>query len=179
MTGERVGIGRVYVKLPGKLDYDAWVEALRRGESYVSDGTSHLLDFRRNADGTFAVRAAARLAGEPDVEVELIANGRPVETQRVRGDGRMHELTFAAPKLDRSAWVAARIFPSAHTNPIWVKVDGRPVRVRSSVAWCLASLEQCWKEKQRTYAPAEMQQAEEAYQHARDTYRRMLDESPR
>jgi len=179
MTGERVGIGRVYVKLDGQLDYDDWVEALRRGESYVSDGTSHLLDFQRAADGTFSVQAAVRLPGEPEVEVELIANGLPVEVQKVTADGQKRQLIFQPLQLKQSAWVAARIFPSAHTNPIWIKVDDQPVRVKESVEWCRASLEQCWKEKQRTYAPAEMEEAKAAYEHARQTYRRMLDDAAR
>lgn len=46
--GERVGLGRSYVKLDGKLDYDAWCEGIRRGRNYVGDGKSHLFDFRVN-----------------------------------------------------------------------------------------------------------------------------------
>lgn len=177
MTGERVGIGRVYVKLPGQLDYNDWAEALRRGESYVSNGSSHLLNFRRNDDGTLAVEAAARLDGSPEIEVELIANGLPIEVQRIVADGKKRSLTFAAPDLKESSWLAVRIFPSAHTNPIWVKLGDQPVRVKSSIEWCLASLEQCWREKERTYAAAEMEEARAAYDHARQSYRRMLDEA--
>ena len=40
--GERVGIGRSYVKIDGELDFDAWVEGIRDGRGYVSDGQSHL-----------------------------------------------------------------------------------------------------------------------------------------
>ncbi len=179
MTGERVGIGRVYVKLDGKLDYNDWAEALRRGESYVSDGSSHLLNFARQADGSITVEAAARRASSPDVnvEVELIANGLPIGVQKLRADGELHTLTFATLHLDRSAWLAARIFPSAHTNPIWIKVADKPVRVKTSINWCATALEQCWKEKQRTYAAAEMEQAKADYEHARRTYRRLLDEA--
>ena len=43
--GERVGLGRSYVQL-ARLDYDAWVEGLRDGRAYVTDGRSHLIDFR-------------------------------------------------------------------------------------------------------------------------------------
>jgi len=43
--GERVGIGRSYVKLKGKLDFDSWCEGIRQGRNYVGDGASHLLDF--------------------------------------------------------------------------------------------------------------------------------------
>jgi hypothetical protein len=45
--GERVGLGRSYVKLD-KLSYDAWSEGVRDGRAYVSDGKSHLIDFRVN-----------------------------------------------------------------------------------------------------------------------------------
>lgn len=47
--GERVGLGRAYVKLDGRLSYDAWCEGIRSGRAYVSDGKSHLMDFKANA----------------------------------------------------------------------------------------------------------------------------------
>lgn len=177
MTGERLGIGRVYVKLEGVLDYDQWVEALRRGESYISDGTSHLMDFAKADDGSFSLTAAAYKPMESEVEVELIVNGYPVDTQKMKADGRMQELRFEIPKPERSCWVAARIFPSAHTNPIWVNVEEKPVSVRASARWCLAALEQCWLEKQKTYAPAEQPQARLDYEHARKTYQRILNDA--
>lgn len=43
--GDRVGLGRSYVKLDGKLDFDQWCEGIRSGRNYVSDGTSHLMEF--------------------------------------------------------------------------------------------------------------------------------------
>jgi hypothetical protein len=43
--GERVGLGRAYVKLDGRLDYDLWCEGIQKGRAYVSDGRSHLIDF--------------------------------------------------------------------------------------------------------------------------------------
>jgi hypothetical protein len=112
-----------------------------------------------------------------EIEVELIANGYPLEVQKLKADGQLRTLTYAAPKLQQSSWLAVRIFPSAHTNPIWVKLNDQPVRVAASIEWCLAALEQCWREKERTYAPAEMFEARAAYQHARQVYRRMLNEA--
>src|SRR5437870_7574237 len=46
--GERVGLGRSYVKLNGKLDFDAWCEGIRNVGNYVGDGHSHLLEFKVN-----------------------------------------------------------------------------------------------------------------------------------
>jgi len=43
-----VGLGRSYVKLGQKLDYDLWCEGIREGKCYVSDGRSHLIDFKVN-----------------------------------------------------------------------------------------------------------------------------------
>src|SRR5690606_29434669 len=65
----------------------------------------------------------ARIPGTRDVAVEFLVNGRVVETRRVTADGRPHELRVPLT-IDRSAWVAARILPSSHTNPIFVLLKG-------------------------------------------------------
>ena len=46
--GERVGLGRSYVRQREKLDYRDWADGIREGRNYVCDGKSHLLDFRVN-----------------------------------------------------------------------------------------------------------------------------------
>ncbi len=43
--GDRVGMGRSYVRLD-RLDYDRWADGIRSGRAYVTDGKSHLVDFR-------------------------------------------------------------------------------------------------------------------------------------
>ena len=112
-----------------------------------------------------------------EVPVELIVNGRPVATKRIPADGRVSELVFDAPKVPRSSWVAARIHPHAHTNPISIIIDGKPIRAsRNSARWCLAGVDQCWKEKSPSYAPEELEQARADYEHARQAYRRIIDE---
>ena len=53
MYGERVGLGRGYVKMdPDQpLDFDHWVEGIRDGRSYCCDGLTHLFDFQINGLG--------------------------------------------------------------------------------------------------------------------------------
>src|SRR5437867_10200721 len=46
--GEKVGLGRSYVKLDGRLDYDQWCEGIRQGRNYVSDGRSHIINSGAN-----------------------------------------------------------------------------------------------------------------------------------
>jgi hypothetical protein len=79
-------------------------------------------------------------------------------------------------KLERSSWVALRILPSSHTNPIWVFVDGKPLAPsRRSVEWCLKGVDRCWSQKKRFIKANEMEDAEKAYEHARVVYRAKLD----
>jgi hypothetical protein len=55
----RVGLGRTYARVERGLTYRGWLESMRSGRSYVSDGRSHLLDFSVN--GVEAGRAASEL----------------------------------------------------------------------------------------------------------------------
>ena len=108
--------------------------------------------------------------------VEVIVNGRPVAKQTIVADGHVQQLAFDVD-IPRSSWVALRILPSSHTNPIFVLVDGKPIRAsRSSVEWCLKGVDQCWSQKERFIKPAELDDAKRAYAHARETYQRLLAE---
>ncbi len=101
---ERVGLGRSYVKLD-ELTYAGWVEGIRRGAAYVSDGKSHLMDFEvgeialgsgapelKLAEGgtvEVTVRAAAMLPRHPDPRFDgLRPDEKPywdVERARIPG----------------------------------------------------------------------------------------------
>ena len=73
---------------------------------------------------------------------------------------------------------AMRILPSSHTNPMFVLVDGQPVRAsRQSAEWCLRAVDQCWSQKASKIAERERPAAEAAYEHARHVYRRILAET--
>lgn len=201
ISGARVGLGRVYVKQDGRLNYDDWCQGISDGRSYVSDGTSHLMEFtaasvtqrnrpvavgERNSElkllkpGTVRLSAtvAIRQPGQETVLVEVIVNGYPVARQVIAADGVTRDLKFEV-SIEQSSWVALRTYPSAHTNPIFVLVNGQPIRAnRHSAEWLLRGVEQCWSQKERTYAEAEKQQARRDYDHARETYRKILAESP-
>jgi hypothetical protein len=118
----------------------------------------------------------ARQPGKRTVKVEAVVNGQAVAEQVIVADGTMRDVSFDLP-IERSSWVALRVFPSSHTNPVFVIVDDKPIRAsRRSAEWCLKGVDQCWSQKQRFYAPAEMRDAEAAYRHARQTYRQLLGE---
>src|SRR5581483_8061532 len=87
--GEKVGLGRSYVHLDGKLDFDAWVEGIKAGRCYVSDGKSHLMDFTVNGLGVGEKKSEVRLdeAGPVTLTARVAALLEPKptpETERVR-----------------------------------------------------------------------------------------------
>jgi hypothetical protein len=220
--GERVGLGRSYVHLDGKLDFDAWVQGVKEGRCYVSDGKSHLMDFtvngqavglhgsevKLNRPGTVHVKARvaallepkptpateqvrrARLDAKPywdlercrigpsrKVSVEVVVNGRAVARQEIVADGSEKEVALDVP-IKASSWVCLRILPSSHTNPVFVLVDGKPIRAsKRSADWCLKGIDQCWKQKQRGIRPEEQAAARAAYDQARAAYQKIREES--
>ena len=223
ITGARVGVWRSYVRQQASLDYDDWCLGIQKGANYVSDGMSHLIDFRvgetlmgdqqsevkLSGPGTVKVTVdAAALIGteqqltieklyigddEPfdpipwgienavnsdsEVTLEIIRNGKPIDHVSLKADGSLNNYSFNVP-VDESSWIAARIFPSSHTNPIFVMVEGQPIRAsKKSAEWCRQGVDQCWTEKSKTYHESEMGQAKLAYDHARRVYDKIISES--
>src|SRR5436309_6603837 len=83
------------------------------------------------------------------------------------------------PKVERSSWVAMRVLASSHTNPVFVVVGNKPIRAsRRSAEWCLKGVDQCWSQKEKFIRqhPDELEGARRDYDHARETYRRILSE---
>jgi len=240
----------VYAKVDGELTYAKWLEAVRGGRSYVSDGRSHLIDFRvnglevgtRNSEIQIAasgnahvtLKAAAylepvegatphdragdeppswtaaipnapnddffrtvqgvlrerpysqkpywhieraRIGNTKEVAVEIVVDGIPLARKNIVADGQVRDLEFDVP-VERSSWIAARILPSSHTNPIFVIVNGKPMRpLRASAEWCLAAVDQCWTQKAPKISARELTDARQAYDHAREVYRKLIAES--
>ncbi len=70
-----------------------------------------------------------------------------------------------------------RILPSSHTNPVFVLVDGKPIRAsKRSAEWCLKAIDKCWENKAPHIRKEERQAAEKAYEEARTAYRKILAE---
>lgn len=216
---DRVGLGRVYVKHDGPLDWEKWVMGIKAGRSYVSDGWSHLIDFQVNGldcgdkesqldfaqPGKVAVtvKAAALLNDKPDdrirkrplrsppywhierarvgdsgkVPVEVIVNGYPVAKTEIEADGKIQDLKFDVP-IAHSSWVALRIYPSAHTNPVFIEVDKKPIRAsKRSAEWCVKAVDQCWTSKSPRIRAEEKVAAKTAFDQAKAHYEKILGES--
>jgi hypothetical protein len=120
----------------------------------------------------------AHISDSREMPLEVVVNGYPVLRTNVVADGVLHDLTLPV-KIERGSWVALRILPSSHSNPVWVFVGGKPLSPsrRSLVEWCLEGVDQCWSQKKRFIAAKELEDAKKAYDHARAVYRQKLDQA--
>jgi hypothetical protein len=118
----------------------------------------------------------ARIGDSRKVPVELIFNGEAVARTEIDADGVTRPITFDyTPK--RSGWIALRILPSSHTNPVFVMVDGKPIREQKSLEWCIQAVNQCWKSKEGNIRLSERGEAQRAYDYARQMYQQRLKEA--
>lgn len=150
-----VGTNRVYVKTGPKLDYDQWIRDFRAGRSFVTNGPLVLLKVEGKEPGDEIRLGAGKHPLRVTVEVRSIAPVEDVEVLwngQVVGKGREQTVT-----VEGSGWVAARVIakygrhpirapqPFAATMPVWVTVDGKPVRSKRDaeyfVGWLDKTLE--------------------------------------
>lgn len=121
-----IGAARMYAHLGGSLTWEGWVDAVRAGRTFVTNGP--LLQLRM--DGEIAggeirlppeggtVEVQARMDSAFAVEtLELIRNGEPVEQIPLRDGGR----SAAARKrvaVDESGWYTLRALTAAPVPPV-------------------------------------------------------------
>jgi hypothetical protein len=118
----------------------------------------------------------ARIGATGKVRVELIVNGHPVDSSEITADGKWNDVSFNY-SIDRSSWIALRVYPSSHSNPVFVHVEGRPVREKKSAEWCRKAVDQCWRMKQGNIRAEEKTSAEAVYNQARAVYDKIIADS--
>lgn len=137
----------VHLMPPGETapDVSRWLEGAATGKSFVSTGPALLLEVDGQAPGasielntpvTLPVKIRLRSEVAPVSTVQLIANGKVIESWSIRDgqrEGQWIELAKNIP-IEKSTWVAARAFSKlqekfsdaeAHTNPVYINLAGR------------------------------------------------------
>lgn len=130
-----VGYNRVYVQLPGDLDYDAWWEGLRAGRSFVTNGPLLLVRANEQWPGhEFRLPAAGPLVVELDVQlwsrdrvpsVQVIYNGQVIQEAKIDDQqGGRAKLRLTVPRpgwfLVRAITERPETFRFASTGPFHV-----------------------------------------------------------
>jgi hypothetical protein len=147
-----LGFGRVYVHCPEGFSYDAWLQGLRTGRSFVSTGPmllvqvngqdpGHVFQQREGQTRDYRLNGAV-LSEQPLDRIEIIINGevaRTIKPANQKGERQAFESKFAEGFLvDSSSWVAVRCFEDrpqgrvrfAHSSPVHMEVAGKPLRPR-------------------------------------------------
>jgi hypothetical protein len=149
-----MGSSRVYAFVGPHLSWDGWVEAIRQGRTFVTNGP--LLQFKVNGQmpgaeirlpaGGGSVTAAAQMDTMVPVEkLEIFWNGRPVETVPVASDARTLRIEKTIP-VKESGWLTlrARGGPShpvddsyvvAETSPVYVYAGDKPIRSKADAEY--------------------------------------------
>ncbi len=186
-----LGFSRAYVHLPGGFSYEAWINGLKTGRSFVTTGpmlfaTANGEDpghnFKSLARSTnrqpFAVNGEV-VGVEPVDRIEVVVNGevvRALHPNSRRGQSGAHQSFFEETvQLEGSGWIAVRCweargqgrFRFAHTAPWFVEVEGRPLRPRREEAEFLVRQAEAEIERSSPLLPS---QALEEYRQALSTY---------
>ena len=155
VTSRLPGADRVYVKFDGPLDYAKWIDGLRAGRSFVTNGPMlefsvgpHQLGDTIKLDAPRELTVSAKCESHfPLAKVDVLYNGEVVATLPLSESKQL--ATFNAPiKLDRSGWLALRASGPGHvdhpvgslddhTSPIYVQVTGSPAGSRADAEYFL------------------------------------------
>ena len=123
---DKVGLGRSYVKL-GRLSYRGWIEGIRDGRNYVSDGKSHLIDFTVNGVelGTNNSDVKLTVGETAHVEVKAAAFLNPYPDPK-----------FATLRYDEKPyWDVERArVPHTREVPVELIINGEPVATQNILA---------------------------------------------
>ena len=160
---------------PSKIKISAKVAALL---DKVRDPSVKPLNVQKNiwAQKPFWTLERSRIGESRMVAVELIVNGEAIERKQIKADGNIQDVEFET-FIEKSSWAALRIYPSSHTNPIFVLVDGKPIRAnKKSAEWCLQAVDVCWQSKHGLMSEKDRIMAKKDYEEAKEIYRRILED---
>lgn len=154
---------RVFVQTgAGSLTYEGWIQGLRAGRTFVSNGP--LLELSVNGAapgatvnaGTGPLRVSARSISRIGFDrIEIVVDGRVVADQTSWVTPSRPGVTEARIEreieVEEGGWVAARIsgrektyagYPAfAHTSPVYVRVAGAPHRKAEAVGGFVDEIE--------------------------------------
>jgi len=167
-------ISELKLDAPGKVTASFSVAAML--EAKQSEETRRIKAARLDHKPYWHIERC-RIEDSRKVPVEIIINGEVAERTEIEADGSLKEMTVPLD-IKESSWVAVRILPSVHTNPIWVTVGDQPVRAnKRSAEWCRKAVDVCWESKQNQIREPERAAARAAYDQAAAYYDKVAAES--
>ena len=196
-----LGGDRVYVKTNGDLSMENWLEGLRQGRSFVTNGPmlslqvngkgpGSTLDIDANEELVIHGSVESRL---PFTEVELIVDGTVTWTQTElpasEGIPQVYHFSTVQP-VKASSWIALRVrgpnhtslFDGplwAHTSPVFVHVGGRPIRNAEDASYFVGWIDQLLRVVQtrdRYPSRPDRESVEAIFRQARERFQERMKE---
>jgi len=197
------GSVRVYAKVEGAFNYEAWLDAIRAGRTFVTTApiltmtaNGHEIGETLEARSGDEIRVKAHSRSRiPVARLEIVDAGRVIATAE-NPNGRLDLTLEVSVPIERSTWLAARAYSPeelpyqafsmagftgvpvmAHTSPIYVSVDGAPRRspedARVLLEWVQDAIE--WaRSRGRFESHAQREEMIDLFQQAEQVYRKQL-----
>ena len=156
-----VGMNRVFVHSGPRLDYRAWLAALKAGRTFATNGPllTFTLDGHEAGDeialpaGVHQLLARVSLRSIVPIErLEIVANGVALSPIPLTDGGTRADATVPLP-VTRSGWFTLRamsskgthpvldVYPFATTSPIYLVIGGKPARSAEDARWFVRWIE--------------------------------------
>jgi hypothetical protein len=185
------GSARTFAHIDGNLTVASWLDAVKRGRTFMSTGPLILLDVegRQPGDEISDAPAELRVKAEatsiaPIDSLEIVVNGQVVH--RVRAQDPLHITFEGSVPMPRGGWIAARVlgpaskylgddYAFAHTSPVYVVRAGQTYVNSADVQFLAHTVAAIWSrvEAARWRSAAERDQFRAAVDSARAVYARI------
>ena len=187
---------RVYTKTQPEFEYTSWMQALRDGKTFITNGPMLGIDVDGLSVGdTVQASSGGRVTVDVDWtshypihRVEVVANGRPVHTRDLP-DGSTGGSFECEVDVAGDGWIAARIGSNsrdsfaqpiwAHTSPVYIDAGGAASPERSvSAARIVSQIDDSisWlRSDGKFYTDEQRNEVLSLFKQARDLYRKMVE----
>ena len=188
------GSDRTYALVEGEFNFAAWLDAIRRGRTFMSTGPLLFLNVNGRQPGDELALAASapanlRVRAEamsitPMDSVQIIVNGRIAHT--TRATDRLSVTIDTEVPVPQGGWVAARVlgphsnyigddYAFAQTSPVYIVRGGRRFVDAQDVQFLTETVDAIWTrvERSRWRSDAERDRFRAGLDSARAVYRRL------
>ena len=190
------GTERVYAKVKEPFSYAGWIEGLRAGRSFVTNGPmlelkvddKEIGDVLAAATPTTVTVKASAAAAYPLTRLELLHDGKVIAS-RVPEKGQSTIELSERIKLEQSGWLGLRALGPAQpetkgeslyalTSPVYVTIAAKPAGSAEDARYFLEWIDRLWTTVQeRDRIPDERSKADirAEIEQARAVYRKIAD----
>ncbi|MDP6358620.1 MAG: CehA/McbA family metallohydrolase, partial [Planctomycetota bacterium] len=151
-----LGLDRTYVHLEGEFNYQKWIDGIRHGRTFATNGPMLFMEVDGQPEGSEVlledsrgeIELVARVVCNHGLDcLEIVCNGAVVKHVEAKGGQKEVECAERI-RVDNSCWVAARargtVEPQtyggkvpwklhAHSSPVYVLKGGRQIGVKSDL----------------------------------------------